>query len=86
MMKDQNIYTTRTLSILGALETILLVAGDYDDDDKLLSLDAKELHTRPNYYRDEYARFLLSGENRDRTSARILYIDRSDNFCQISYL
>jgi hypothetical protein len=62
------------LTILGALEKILLVAGNHDDDGRLLPLDAEELQARANDFKEEYTRFLQSVENRNGTADRILYM------------
>ena len=51
-------YTADYLTILGPLEKILLVAGDYDDDGRLLPSDTEELQARANDYRAEYTRFI----------------------------
>jgi hypothetical protein len=47
-------YTTNYLTLLGPLERILLIAGDYDDDDRLIPLDASELRCRADDFRAEY--------------------------------
>jgi hypothetical protein len=74
-------YTEKYLTVLGPLREILLVAGDYNDDDRFLPIDAEDLQARADEFREEYAEFRESVKYTNGIADRILYLDRSGNFC-----
>jgi hypothetical protein len=65
-------YTEGFLSMLDALESILLLTSDFDDDGNVLAPDAEELTLRARRYRAEYERFSNSVKIRNGVADRIL--------------
>jgi hypothetical protein len=58
--------------MLDALESILLLTSDFDDDGNILAPDAEELTLRARRYRAEYERFSNSVKIRNGVADRIL--------------